>query len=395
MRLLTLFFASAATALSALEIRIDYTFDDNNFFNTQERRGAMEAVAKFYGDLLQDNLLRIDSTEFSATSTWDATFFHPSTGNTVVLPNPIIPEDTMIVYVGSRVLPGNTRGTGGPGGFGASGTSSWITRLLGRGQAGAEFSNTQSELRTDVGPWGGSISFDADSVWNFSQESNGPGTEFIRVALHEMGHVLGLGPSSPWDNLVVDGIFTGPAATASHGSAPPADGSHFLSSIDSSGFGSFGTTHGQERPVLMLPSSLDTGRNFDVITDLDLAALVDIGWEVLSPAALGTLSLSPTGASFEWPSSSFNRYQIVRTLDLQNEGGSSPVFSGTGAFQSWSDPSPEESQAFYQLVVSNSLNRQRGRSLGLSQQKEKSSEIVERIEFAPRLATGCYCEEHE
>lgn len=51
------------TPLPALTIQIDYTYDTANFFNTQAKRNAMEAVAKFYGDMITDNLLRIDAAE--------------------------------------------------------------------------------------------------------------------------------------------------------------------------------------------------------------------------------------------------------------------------------------------------------------------------------------------
>lgn len=99
--------------LSALTIQIDYSLDDNNFFASQESRDAIEAVAKFYGDLIQDNLLRIDPSEFSQAS-WTARPRHPATNQIEEMPDLVVPEDTIIVFVGSRVLSGNTRGIAGP-----------------------------------------------------------------------------------------------------------------------------------------------------------------------------------------------------------------------------------------------------------------------------------------
>ncbi len=391
MRPLLPFFLATALPSLALDIQIDYTYDTANFFDTQEKRDTMEAVAKFYGDLLQDNLLRIDSSDFTSTSTWTATFTNPATGGTVQLSNPIIPEDTIIVYVGARNLSGNTRGRGGPGGFGASGPSSWLDRVLGRGQAGAEFRQADADLRTDIGLWGGSVTFDLDSNWNFSLEENQSGVEFLKIALHEMGHVLGLGPSDPWDNLLANGTFTGPASIASNGSAPPADSGHFQGDLDSPRYGSFGTSHGTPRPVLMLPSSTDNGSNFDVITDLDLAGLIDIGWEVAVPAPFEVLALSPAEASFQWPSSSFCSYRVRRTTDLQNPNGSSSLFTGDGSLQSWSDPSPAATAAFYQLEVTS--NNALAKTKAVAQKKRQGDdESFETIEQAERFASGCYCQ---
>ncbi|MGJ8724056.1 MAG: matrixin family metalloprotease [Roseibacillus sp.] len=396
MRLLTPLLFSAGT-LSALDIQIDYTYDGNNFFDTQDKKDAIEAVAKFYGNLIQDNLLRIDSSEFSSSSKWVPQFFHPVTGNSTTIAEIVVPEDTIIIYVGSRNLPGSTRGVGGPNGFatGTSGTSSWIDRLLGRGQEGAEFRSSEAHLRTDIGIWGGAISFDDDSTWNFSLDSNQSGVEFLKIALHEMGHVLGLGPSDPWDNLIDSGTFTGPAATASNGTAPTADGSHFQSTLSSPLFGSFGVTHGTSRPALMLPSSTDTGSNFDVITDLDLAALIDIGWEIAIPTDFDTNSLSPSGASFSWPSNSFCSYELRRTTDLESFSGGSSLITGDGSVQSWSDPSPDSSAAFYQFTVSSNTSLSKSQPTAQSKKSAARSETFESIEMAPRVATGCYCDDPE
>lgn len=387
----------ASGTLSALNIQIDYTYDDNNFFDTQEKKDAIESVAKFYGDLLQDNLLRIDSSEFSSTSTWVPQIFEPATGNSITLSDMVVPENTIIVYVGSRNLGGNVKGRGGPNGFasGTTGSSSWISRLLGRGQAGAEFRSTEAHLRTDIALWGGTIAFDDDSIWNFSLEENQSGVEFLRVALHEMGHVLGLGPSSSWDNLISEGNFTGPAAIASHGSAPPADGSHFLTSLNSPLYGSYGTTHGDSAPVLMLGSSTDNGSNFDVITDLDLAALIDIGWELSVPTQLTAPLPSPAGATFSWPSSSFCSYQVRRSSDLENFNAGSAVIIGNGLTQSWNDPSPDPSKAFYQFEVTTNTSVAKSKPVIKATKSLAKSEAIESIEIAPRFATGCYCEHPE
>jgi hypothetical protein len=210
----------------ALTIEIDYTYDTSNFFSTQTQRDAIEAVAKFYGNLIQDNLLRIDAAEYPGCS-WTARPTHPATGATIDIPNLVVPANTIIVYVGARDLGTSTKGVAGPGGWsGSSSNAGWLPLLRGRGSAGA--ADTTASLRTDFAPWGGSIAFDIDSTWNFSQSQNTSGTDFISIALHEMGHVLGIGTSDSWFNKISSTVFTGNASTRSYGVNPPLSGTgHF------------------------------------------------------------------------------------------------------------------------------------------------------------------------
>lgn len=335
--------------VQALEIRIDYTYDTGNFFNTQAKRDAIEAVAAFYGNMIHDTLLRIDPADFSQ-ALWTPDITHPATGGTQTIPGLVVPENVIIVYVGARELGGSTLGSAGPGGFSAGGFTSWFDRIEGRGSAAAASSPTSS--RTDFSLWGGSIAFDTPRTWNFSQSGNATGTEFISVALHEMGHVLGIGTADTWMNQLSAGKFTGSKASLSFGSAPSADSGHFSGSLTSPLFGSFSTTHGTARPVLMLPSITDTGSNFDVATDLDLSALVDIGWELSPPVVLKTTALSPSGATFNWQSVSFKKYNLQRGTDLSSFPGGSGSITGNGTLKTWSDPAPSSEKAFYRLATS-------------------------------------------
>ncbi len=338
-----------ATPLSAITIRIDYTYDTANFFNTPEKKSAMEAVAEFYGSLLQDHLAPIDQAEYPG-STWTAITHNPSTGADLQIPNLVVEEDTLIVFVGARDLGGNTRGQAGPGGYSASGSSDWLTLIDGRGNPGAEPENTGEQ--TDTAPWGGFITFDIDSVWNFSLTNNLAGTEFITVALHEMAHVLGIGTAPSWRNLVLSGNFTGFAANRSYGSNPPATSGHYGGAgTTSEAFGSFGAGHGVSQQLLMLPLLTDNGSTFIVASDLDLAGLRDIGWEVLPAPTLAITALGPSAASFTWNSTSFFDYRVQRGSGLQTYPGGSAVTPGTGDIQSWTDPSPPASRAFYRLAA--------------------------------------------
>lgn len=355
MKRIILIALAAATQLPALTIRIDYSYDTSNFFNTQQKRNAIEAVAACYGQLIHDNLLRIDPAEFQSAS-WTATFFHPATGTSTGISNLIVPENTIIIYVGARVLSGSLLGQGGPGGFSASGFTPWFARIKGRGSPAAAID--PASARTDFSPWGGSIAFDSDRTWNFSQSQNLAGTEFVTVALHEMGHVLGIGLADSWKNRISNNLFTGPAAQRSNGSQPQveADAGHFKSPVSgtltSEAFGSFGMPHGTSRPVLMLASSTDNSVHLDVASDLDLAGLVDIGWQVVPTSGLSITSLGPGQASFTWRSSSFIDYRVQRSSTLESFPDGSPLTPGSGLIQAWSDLSPPAQKAFYRLAAS-------------------------------------------
>ncbi len=390
MKFSTLAFIALTQQLTAITVQIDYSYDTNNFFNTQEKKDAIESVAEFFGDLIKDNLLRIDAAEFPQAS-WTAMPSHPSTGASLSIANLVVPEDTIIVYVGSRILPGSTLGTGGPGGWSGSGFTPWFDRIQGRGSAGAAVA---SASRTDHSPWGGSISFDADSTWNFSQSQNLPGFEFISVALHEMGHVLGIGTAPSWNNKVSGAVFTGAASTRSNGTAPPVQpgGGHFGGTgLVSEVFGSFGRTHGVLRPVLMLPSSTDDGTNLDVASDLDLAGLIDCGWEISPPLELSATALQPSAAAFTWKSSSFLDYKVDRSTDLQFFPDGSSVVAGNGTIQTWTDPAPPASNGFYRLRATQAAGPAASAALAAAASAISSFSTISE---PARIAIGCYGNGH-
>lgn len=369
MKLLTILSSLFVAASSfAIEIRIDYTYDTGNFFDTQEKRDVIEAVANFYGDMIQDQLLAIDPAEFDQAS-WNARFTHPTTGAVESISNPVIPENVIIVYVGARELGGSVTGRGGPGGFNASGFSDWFARIRGRGNDDAD-SSVDSE-NTDFALWGGSIAFDTPRTWNFSTEMNTTGTEFVRTAMHEMAHVLGIGTADSWDNLVdaINAKFLGPNAIRSNGGVQPdtqqaffppeteggdpipAPGSHF-SDENSTSFGIFAAVHGTSRPALMNPSSTDTGTNFDVTSDLDLAALVDIGWELNPPSRFEIADVTASTVTVSWNSVSFKNYTLERATELASFSVVGSVGGdGDGTTQSLNESLDPAGKAFYRLDV--------------------------------------------
>ncbi len=216
---------------------------------------------------LGDDLAEITS---SGGNTWSASFPDPPTGNQVTVADLVVPADTLIVFVGARELDGNRAGVGGPGGFSASGSSAFQDTVAARGESGALGGSP-----TDFGPWGGSIAFDSDTDWHFGATTSGlefGETDFLTTALHEMGHVLGIGTAPAWSELVVEGEFTGAATVAEHdagGNVPLGPSSaHWIA----------GTTEGGELALMVPGTEIGSRTGFGA---LDFAAFDDIGWDLL------------------------------------------------------------------------------------------------------------------
>jgi hypothetical protein len=93
------------------------------------------------------------------------------------------------------------------------------------------------------------------------------------VALHETGHVLGIGTADSWFANVSGATFAGPASTATFGGLVPleADGGHWASDTMST---IYGTSTAQEAAM---DPDLTTGTR-KVFTTLDMAGLQDVGW---------------------------------------------------------------------------------------------------------------------
>jgi len=257
---------SSSFSASAIQIVLDYSYD-TGFFSSQIRKDILQTAANSLGSRLTDNLSAINS---AGGNSFDASFNDPSTGAVATQNAYSVAGDTMVVFVGGRNLGGSTLGLGGPGGFGVSGSSSFVDTAVARGQAGALL---PAGTQTDFGPWGGAISFNSASNWYFdtdlSTSSDIVGDDFYSVALHEMGHVLGLGTAASWQNSIDSlGNFVG----ASVGSvALDSALGHFAT-------GTMSDVNGVAQEAAMSPA-ITTGSRKE-FTTLDYAALSDIGWQV-------------------------------------------------------------------------------------------------------------------
>lgn len=256
---------------NAITIDFDYTYDSNNFFATQERRDVLEAAASYFTGL-QDQLTAIEATGFN---TWTASFRNPSNPSELInLQDLYLPENTIKIYVGGANLAGNVVGTAASGGFSASGSFDFFNNLINRGQG-----ETQGSNAIDYATWGGSLYFNNTVNWNSSlADPMSNQTDLFSVALHELGHIFGIGLSDRWKALRVlreDGFyFTGEAAKAANG------GNEIKLNNEADHFaeGTLSTVNGVVQEASLDPSLLQGTRK--EFTDLEYAALQDIGWQL-------------------------------------------------------------------------------------------------------------------
>jgi hypothetical protein len=263
------------TSHAQVSIVFDYTYDGGFFSGVNAgRRSVLEAAAATFTGRLGDSLSAISP---SGANHWDAIINNPSGAGTLTITDPVIASKTVKVYVGGEALGGSTLGQGGAGGYSASGTSAWLNNLVTRGQSGT-FGTSSSD--TDYAPWGGSLSFNSSASWYFDSdpstvESFAGQSDFYSVAVHEIGHLLGVGQAPTWDNKISGTEFTGSQSVLCYG------GNISLNTGQdhwASGTMSIVPSTGANQETSMDPSiTIGTRKYF---TDLDFAVLSDIGWEV-------------------------------------------------------------------------------------------------------------------
>lgn len=333
----------APAARGTITFQFDYTYDTSNFFaDNPEAKVDLQDAANFYSSLLGNQLGVIDPTAQSAidssTDTWITDAFNPSdpnnTSSDIQLSNVVVPANTIIIYVGGTALGVGDLGIGGPAQFTASGTQTWKNIVEGRGQAGA---TGDPSFQSNFSPWGGSISFDSTTNWYFDPDPSTTADipkadyDFYSVALHEMGHILGIGTADSWYNLISNNnIFHGPAATLANNGHSPAvtpDFGHWAENLKST---AFGTKTVQE--VSMDPAITFGVRKY--FTTLDAAALVDIGWQIADPTqTTGPADQSDTaGKSVKFSVSSTGSAVLKYQWQVSTDGGNnySNIANGKG-----------------------------------------------------------------
>ncbi|MEM9080689.1 MAG: hypothetical protein AAGC74_08380 [Verrucomicrobiota bacterium] len=410
----------STTSLSALEIELRYDLDNYGFFDDPEARAAIEKVADYISALVTDELGSIDPADFPPSpgeppTYWQPTYLEPlAGGGEFAIPNTanlVVPENTLIIYVGSRPLTSTAQG--GPGGISAISAEyapfEWSNQLFNRSEPGAleRLPNNTFSTPTDFAPWGGTIFFSSNITnWNFSEAGSESVEDFnfIPVAMHEFFHVLGIGNigsfSSSWLPLIQTGAFDGELAKRSNGNSVVYlgdSGVHWWSgTAASNSVGLFSQEHGTPQQALMEGSSITTGYQFFVPTDLDLAALADIGWELDPNRGCEfepNLNITGAQASLFIPTSSGNNYIINRSNNLSGFSPSGEIITGNGSVRAWSDPNIGANSAFY--TIETIPNHTAGGVKSVAPTKSSQIKSIDGIHTPPTLPPAQEPHDHD
>jgi hypothetical protein len=373
----------AAAASSAINIQIDYTYDTSNFFAPgSQARATIDAVAGYYSYILNDTFSAI-STPPPFTSSlpaqydpvtlaweWSMQFDHPSAAGQVTLLDQSIAIDEYRLYVGAKSLSGDTLGQGGPGGFESR------SYIVSGSNVTPEESDQVDAINSEFFPsvqtrgessgfsrWGGTVTFDIDAgtVWQFDHTTppTAGKSDLFSVAIHELAHALGLGASDEW-NAFTGGsaFFSGAAAIAEYGSAVPLapDKAHWLEGTPST---VFGTATSQEAAM---DPTVTTGTR-KRLTDLDAAALADIGWTVSPPGLPGDFNGDHVVDAADytvWRDGLGAQYTPADYQDWKSNFGQS---AGAGSVSSATVPEPAATMLVFAAIFLAPAFRRREKSL--------------------------------
>ena len=235
-----------------MNIKFDYTYD-NGFFNDPERREVLSYAGQLWSEIIGD-----DFDAIPAGSTFEIR--HPSQNGKTIEITLAEDIDDLLIYVGARFISGPTLGLGGPSGYSLVGDK-FALRIS------DDFRNQGATENFE--PWAGVLTFDDNVKWNSSLKEPEPGeNDLLTVALHEIGHVLGIGTASTFESLVQDQAFIGANAINLNGGVSVPlyeDEAHVEEGYS-------------ENNVLMDPTTTVGDRV--LISEIDKAILSDLGYSI-------------------------------------------------------------------------------------------------------------------
>ncbi|MGJ8644383.1 MAG: hypothetical protein ACSHX9_13325 [Luteolibacter sp.] len=300
-----------APSAGAISITIDYADPSDTFFTAQAQATLSKAAADVSFAIttslaaLSQDVYTGTSGGSSSTVDWSLVYNDPySSSGTVSQSTFSFAEDEVVVKVGSRSLSGSTLGQGGPGGggFGLSGSvasqasfsaavdAMELASNSGMGRGGPTLSSLSGTFggepyELSFGYSLSSLVFDNDSstFWNFSYDDlpTFTQTDFYSVAVHEILHSVGFGLGDTWDEKKSGTDWTGAAVQALLGTGidvVDGGGAHVAGDLQGHAIVD-GVVTDDLQDAIMTPSLTTGTRKY--ITDLDLAFLSDMGWQVV------------------------------------------------------------------------------------------------------------------